>query len=312
MDAAILVVAATDGQMPQTREHLLLAKQVGVEKIVVYINKADLVDNEVLELVEIEIRELLCDFGFGDNSPIICGSALHALQGSEHELGEPSIRKLLDAIDQYVPTPARDVKSPYMLPIDNAFTVPGRGTVVVGTLKRGTILKNSEADLLGFGEKIKTVVSDVQVFKKSVPKAVAGDHIGVLLRGMKISSVQRGMLLCAHGSETMSNHFDASMYLLTRNEGGRSKPMTSNYIQQLYSRTWNLPARVDIPNNSMLMPGDHAQLVRITLLWQMVMSQGQPFTIRERGSTVATGIITARHEPVVLNNNKLSKLRLDF
>lgn len=311
MDGAILVIAATDGQMPQTREHLLLAKQVGIEKIVVYINKADLVDSEMLELVEIEARELLCDFGFdGNNSPIICGSALQALQGDDSELGEPSIRKLLDAIDDYVPTPVRDLTSPFMMPIDNAFTVPGRGTVVVGTLKHGTLSKSSEAELMGFGENIKTVVSDIQVFKKSVPMAVAGDNIGALIRGVKKATVQRGMLLCAAGSVKMSNHFDASMYLLTRSEGGRSKPMTSNYIQPLYSRTWNLPARIDFPSDSMLMPGDHAQHIRLTLLWQMVMSLGQPFTIRENGCTVATGIVTARHNPV--NFRKLSKLQVTF
>lgn len=310
MDGAILVVAATDGQMPQTREHLLLAKQVGIEKIVVFINKADQVDEEILELVEIEIRELLCDFGFdGDSCPIIRGSALQALQGVDSEIGEQSIRKLLDAIDTFIPTPVRDVTSPFLLPIDNAFTLPGRGTVVVGTLKRGTMNKNAEAQLLGFGEDIKTTVSDMQVFKKSVPQAVAGDNIGVLIRGVKISTVQRGMLLCAAGSEKLSNHFDASMYLLTRGEGGRSKPLTSKYIQQLFSRTWNVPARIDLPDNAnMVMPGDHAQLIRITLLWSMVMSLGQPFTVRENGCTVGTGVITARHPAVNLPGNKLSKL----
>ena len=189
MDGAILVVAATDGQMPQTREHLLLAKQVGIDKIVVFINKADQVDHEVLELVEIEIRELLCDFGFdGGNCPVICGSALQALNGETSEIGEPSIKKLLDSVDEYIPTPVRDLKSPFLLPIDNAFTVPGRGTVVVGTLKKGTIIKNSESDLLGFDENIRTTVSDIQIFKKSVPKALAGDNVGALLRGVKVNT----------------------------------------------------------------------------------------------------------------------------
>lgn len=169
MDGAILVVAATDGQMPQTREHLLLAKQVGISKIVVFINKADQVDREMLDLVELELRELLCDFGFdGINCPVIVGSALQALRGHETELGEPSIRKLMDAIDEYIPIPVRDTTSPFLLPIDNAFTVPGRGTVVVGTLKQGIIKKNDEAELLGFDEQVKTTVSDIQVFKKSV------------------------------------------------------------------------------------------------------------------------------------------------
>lgn len=311
MDGTILVVAATDGQMPQTREHLLLAKQVGVEKVVVFVNKADVVDKEVLELVELEIRELLTDFGFdGDASPVIFGSALKALEGDQSEIGEPAIRKLLDVIDSYIPTPTRDYESPFLLPIDNAFTVPGRGTVVVGTIKRGIMHKNDEADLLGFGEHIKTTLSDIQIFKKSVPKAVAGDNIGALLRGVRIGSVQRGMLLCAAGSEQISNHFTASMYLLTRGEGGRSKPLTSKYIQQLFSRTWNIPARIDLmEGQTMLMPGDHAP-VRITLHRQMVMTPGQSFTIRENEATVATGVITKSEKSVNLPMNKLSKLVL--
>lgn len=208
--------------MPQTREHLLLAKQVGINKIVVYVNKADQVDQEVLELVELEIRELLSDFGFdGDASPVIYGSALLAMKGDSSEIGEKSIWKLLDAIDTYIPTPTRDFTSPFMLPIDNAFTVPGRGTVVVGTVKRGIINKNDEADLLGFDEQIKTTIGGLEIFKKGVSKAVAGDNVGALLRGVRIASVQRGMLLCAAGSEKLSNHFDGSMYLLTRGEGGR-------------------------------------------------------------------------------------------
>ncbi|CRL06158.1 CLUMA_CG018892, isoform A [Clunio marinus] len=313
MDGAILVVAATDGTMPQTREHLLLAKQVGIEKVVVYINKADQVDQEMLELVELEIRELLCDFGFdGANCPVIHGSALQALQGVDSEIAEPSIRKLLDALDSYVPIPVRDLTSPFLLPIDNSFTAPGRGTVVVGTLKRGILNRNDEGELLGFGQDQKTTISEIQVFKKNVLKAYAGDNVGVLLRGVKISSVQRGMLLCAYGTETMSNHFDASMYALSRSEGGRIKPISSKYIQQLFSRTWSIPVRLDFPNNSMLMPGDHANSVRLTLFSKMVMSKGQSFTIRENGCTVATGVVTNQHPPVNLPLNKLSKLVLNI
>ncbi|XP_023292551.2 elongation factor Tu isoform X2 [Lucilia cuprina] len=313
MDGAILVVAATDGQMPQTREHLLLAKQVGIEKIIVFINKADLVDQEVLELVEIEMREMLTDFGFdGLNSPVICGSALLALRDDTSSFGVPSIEKLVDSIDSYVPTPKRDFDSPFILPIDNAFTVPGRGTVVVGTIKRGTIIKNAECDLLGFNQNIKTSVGDIQIFRKSIPKAVAGENIGALLRGVKISSVERGMLLCAQGSEDISNHYLGSMYLLSRAEGGRSKPMLSKYIQQLFSVTWNVPARIDmIPANSMLMPGEHAN-VRITLLRKMVMTNGQAFTIRENGATVATGMILERKPSIDLPKNKLSKAIVNY
>lgn len=308
MDGSILVVAATDGQMPQTREHLLLAKQVGIEKIVVFINKADQVDEEILDLVEMEVRDLLCDFGFdGGNGPVIRGSALKALQGDQSPIGEQSIRELLDAIDSYVPTPQRDIKSSLIMPIDNFFTVPGRGSVIVGTIKVGTMKRNDEIELLGFDQEIKSTVSDVQIFKKSVQKAYAGDNVGVLLRSIKISNIQRGMILCARNTQHLSNHYDANMYLLTRNEGGRKLPIASKYIQQLFSNTWNIPARIDIPNNSMVMPGEHGS-VRLTLFKKMVMNLGQPFTIREQGCTVGTGIITKRYDPLNLPLNKLSKL----
>ncbi|GAB0090393.1 Elongation factor Tu [Sergentomyia squamirostris] len=310
MDGAILVVAADDGPMPQTREHLLLAKQVGIEKIVVFINKADKADQEMIELVELELRELLSDFGLdGIGAPVISGSATAALAGDPSD--EDSIRKLLEAIDSYIPTPTRDITSPFLLPIDNAFTVQGRGTVVVGTIKRGTMNRNDEADLLGFGEKIKTTLGDIQIFRQSVSRAQAGDNVGALLRGVKISSVQRGMLLCAQGSEKISNHFDGSMYLLARSEGGRSRPLGSKYIQQMFSRTWNVPCRVDLlGDNDMILPGDHGT-VRLSLHRQMVMTVGQPFTIRENGTTVATGVITKVHNPVNLPLNKLSKLQID-
>ncbi|XP_067634432.1 elongation factor Tu [Eurosta solidaginis] len=309
MDGAILVVAANDGQMPQTREHLLLAKQVGIERIIVFINKADLVDQEVLELVEIEMREMLSDFGFdGIASPVVYGSALLALKGDTSPFGVPSIEKLLHEMDSYVPTPARDYNSPFILPIDNAFTVAGRGTVVVGTIKRGTMMKNDLADLLGFNQNIRTSIGDIQIFKKSVAKAVAGENVGILLRSVKISNVDRGMLLCAADTENISNHFEASMYLLSRAEGGRSKPMLSKYIQQLFSATWNIPARIDlIPSDGMLMPGEHAK-VRITLLRKMVLIPGQAFTIRENGATVATGMITERKPALDIPKNKLSKI----
>lgn len=312
MDGAILVVAATDGAMPQTREHLLLAKQTGVKHIVVFINKADQVDADVLELVEIEIRELLCDFGFGENSPIVFGSALRALQGDEEsEIGEKSIYKLLDAVDSYIPTPTRDISSPLLMPIDNFFTVSGRGSVVVGTIKQGTMKKNDDVELLGFDQQLKSTVADIQAFKSSIKSAVAGDHVGVLLRGMKISNIQRGMLLCAYNSQILSNHYDANMYLLTKSEGGRKLPLASKYIQQLYSLTWNVTARIDLPDAEMIMPGDNGN-IRLTLLRKMIMSDGQPFTIREQGMTVATGIITKRLPPVELPMNKLSRLILKF
>lgn len=292
MDGAILVVAATDGQMPQTVEHLLLAKQVGVESIVVFINKCDIVGKDVVELVELEVRELLTDFGFdGSTAPIIQGSALQALNGDQGEFGEPCIFELVKALDKNVPLPTRDIQSPFLLPIDNSFTVPGRGTVVVGTLKRGIIKKNQTAELLGFDSQIKTSIGDIHIFKKSVAMAQAGENIGALLRGVKIDVVQRGMMLCEEGSEQLGNRFEAKVYFLTRSEGGRSKPVMSKYTQQLFSRTWNIECRLDLsPDMSMLMPGEHAT-VQLTLLRKMIMTMGQQFTIRENNVTVATGIV---------------------
>ncbi|CAH0598214.1 unnamed protein product [Chrysodeixis includens] len=311
MDAAVLVVAANDGPMPQTREHLLLAKQVGIQYILVFINKADLVDNELLELVEIEMRELLSDFGFDGNTvPMICGSALKALNGDESEYGAPSIRKLLSTMDEYVPPIVRDLKSPFLMPIDNAFTVPGRGTVVVGTIKRGVMKKNDDAELLGFGNNVKTTISDVQIFKQSVPEALAGDNVGVLLRGMKMKSVETGMLLTAAKSCCLSNHYKAKIYFLTRNEGGRRKPVFSKYSQQMFSGTWNIACRIDLdPSMHMMMPGDHGE-VYLTLLEDMVMTQGQPFTVRENNVTVATGIITDILSSITVPKGKLGKVVL--
>uniref|UniRef100_A0A146MBM5 Elongation factor Tu, mitochondrial n=1 Tax=Lygus hesperus TaxID=30085 RepID=A0A146MBM5_LYGHE len=308
MDGAILVVAASEGPMPQTREHLLLARQVGVERIVVFVNKCDEVDQEVMELVELEVRELLTDFGFkGEESPIIFGSALKALKGFKDELGEPSIWRLLEALDSYIPTPTRDFTSPFILPVDNSFTVTGRGTVVVGTLKRGTIRKGDEAELQGFGVLQSTTVSDIQVFKRSVNEARAGDNVGVLLRAIRANMVERGMQLVLAGSQELSNSFEATIYFLSRAEGGRSKPVTSKYIQQLFSNTWNLACRIDLVGADMTMPGEHST-VRLTLLKKMPMNPGQCFTIRENQSTVATGMVT-KILPAV-NFKHLAKLKL--
>lgn len=311
MDAAILVVAADDGPMPQTREHLLLAKQVGIRYVLVFINKADIVNDEIIELVEIEMRELLSDFGYdSDGAPLVCGSALRALHGDPSEHGVPSVQRLLDAMDEYIPRIVRDVTSPFLMPIDNAFTVPGRGTVVVGTIKRGVMKRNDDADLMGFGYNIKTTLSDIQIFRKSVPEAIAGDNVGVLLRGMKIRSVETGMLLCAARSMKMTNHYKANIYFLTRSEGGRKKPVFSKYSQQMFSGTWNIACRIDLePSMHMMMPGDHGE-VYLTLLEDMVMTQGQPFTIRENNVTVATGIVTETLSSVDVPKGKLGKVEL--
>lgn len=308
MDGAILVVAASEGPMPQTREHLLLARQVGIKKIVLYINKCDLVDSDVWELVELEMREMLSDFGFDEGSPAIFGSAMKALKGDISPLGEDSIWKLLNAIDSYIPNPTRDYSSPFLLPIDNSFTVSGRGTVVVGTIKRGIIKKNSEAELLGFDVKLKTTVSDIQVFKKSVPSANAGENVGILLRSIKNELVSKGMLLCEAGSQTLSNKYEATVYFLSRAEGGRSRPITSKYIQQIFSDTWNLACRIDLkPDVPMVMPGEHAT-VTLILLKKTIMSPGQCFTIRENNFTVATGMITKVLDSVQFNNLGKSKI----
>lgn len=309
MDGAILVVAASDGQMPQTREHLLLAKQAGVKKVVVFVNKADLVDEDVLELVEIEVRELLEDYGYdGIDAPFVNGSALLALQGDQGPYGESSIQKLVKALDEYITIPTRDLTSPFLLPIDNYFTVPGRGSVVTGTLKRGIMRKGEAAELLGFDRHIKTVLNDLQVFKKSTPIIEAGQNVGVLLRGVKNEVLSRGMTLCASGSQKCHNRFEAAIYLLSHAEGGRSRPLVSPYMQQLFSDTWNVACRVDLPDGiHMLMPGDHGTVI-LTLQESMVMMQNQSFTIRENNSTVGTGIIIKLLDTVLIPQKKLDKI----
>lgn len=217
---------------------------MGIKHVVVFINKADLVDEDVLELVELEIREQLTDFGFsGHEVPCIVGSALLALKGDTSAYGEQAIRKLMDAIDEYIPIPQRDTTSPFLLPIDNCMLVPGRGAVVIGTLKRGTVSRNDKVELIGFDEKIPTSIGDIQVFKQSVPSAKAGENVGILIRGIKPKLVRKGMVLCPIHTLKLHNHFKATIYLLLRSEGGRSKPITSNYQQQLFSHTWNIVCR---------------------------------------------------------------------
>ncbi|XP_014227728.1 uncharacterized protein LOC106653025 [Trichogramma pretiosum] len=314
MDGAILIVAATDGPMPQTTEHLLLAKQVGVKQIIVFINKADLADEEMLDLVELEVRELLDHFGFDcENTPVVRGSALLALKGDTSKFGTPSVQELLDAMDKHFTPPQRDFKSPFILPIDNFFNVPGRGTVVVGTVKQGIIKKGTEAELIGFGERIKTNVTDVQIFQKSVPEAPAGENVGALLRGVKISAVRRGMWVTPRNSQKFSNHYEAQMYLLNTSEGGRHRPLPKNgYCSMLYCSTWNIYTRVDLVlegETEMLMPGEQAT-VRLTLLECMPLLKGQTFTIREQKSTIATGIITAVHDRLDFDKKKMNEIKI--
>ncbi|KAK0173355.1 hypothetical protein PV328_006568 [Microctonus aethiopoides] len=312
MDGAILLVAADDGPMPQTREHLLLAKQLGVKYIVVFINKADVVDEELLDLVEIEVRELLTEFEYdGLETPCIRGSALLALKGDQSEYGVPSIIRLMNAVDSFIPIPERDYKSPFLLPIDNIMNIPGRGTVVVGTLKRGIMKKNAPADLLGFDNDTRTSVSDIQIFRKSVPQAVAGENIGVLLRGVKYTSVFRGMMLCQKDSLQSSNHFEAQMYLMHTDEGGRRRPLPAfGHCTPVYSATWSVQCRFDLmleDDSGMLMPGEQCK-TKLSLVRRMPMVIGQSFTIREGRNTIATGIVTKILKPLLINKRKLNEL----
>lgn len=293
MEGAILVVAATDGQMPQTREHLLLAKQIGVDKIVVFINKADAVDDEVLELVELEMREVLAEFGFdGENTPIIIGSALQALEGKEGKIGIDCVHELLGAVDEWIPLPVRDLDKEYMMPIEASYTIQGRGTVVSGRVERGKIKKNEEVELVGHGRKIKTVVTGLEMFHKMLDEGQAGDQMGALLRNVKRDDTKRGMVMCKPGSLDLHNHVEAQVYILGKDEGGRHKPFTSNFSPQMYSYTWDVAAKIQlIGGKEMVMPGEDATL-NLQLLKPMVCEQGQRFTLRDGKITLGTGVIT--------------------
>ena len=312
MDAAILLVAADDGPMPQTREHLLLAKQVGVKKIVVFLNKADRADEEMIELVQMEISELLDQFGYSDNTPVIVGSAKLALEGDTSEYGLPSIEKLLDTLDNYVDLPSRDTSAPLLMPIDKSLTITGRGTVVVGTIKAGQVKKDQNVQLVGFGHVISTSVGGIQRFNEDQVSAVAGDHVGVQLKKVKKDMVEKGMLVVKPGSVKPTNHFQGTCYFLTKSEGGRVKPILSGYIQMLYVETWVLPFRLDIPaeEGDMVLPGDQAT-VKLTVLKTMPLFEGQKFTIRENRQTVATGIISSLLPPIPTHSKtKLIKLKI--
>ena len=294
MDGAILVVAATDGTMPQTREHLLLAKQIGVEHIIVFINKADLVDSEMLELVELEIRDLLIEFGFnGNDLPVICGSALEALNGKDTEFGKSSILKLMECADQSIIIPERDENSPFVLPIESAVSVLGRGTVLIGTVQEGTIKRGDEGVVIGRGNNIKTNASDIQIFKKTVNSCKAGENVGILARGVKHDMVQKGMVFTAPGYLQQTNDFEAQVYILTKAEGGRSQPLLNNYSQVMFSTTWNMGCMIKLPEGyDMLMPGDTAK-VNIMLRKPMVLQEGRRFTVRENQRTSVSGIVTS-------------------
>jgi elongation factor Tu len=294
MDGAILVVSAADGPMPQTREHILLARQVGVPAIVVYLNKADMVDDkELLDLVELEVRELLSKYKFpGDDTPVVIGSALKALEGDTSEMGEGSILKLMDAVDSFVQEPVRDVDKPFIMPVEDVFTISGRGTVVTGRVERGIIKVGEEIEIVGFRETQKTVATGVEMFRKLLDEGRAGDNIGVLLRVTKREEVERGQVLAKPGSITPHTKFNAEAYVLTKEEGGRHTPFFNGYRPQFYFRTTDVTGVVKLPEGTeMVMPGDNVN-VEIELITPVAMDQGLNFAIREGGRTVGAGVVT--------------------
>jgi len=292
MDGAILVVSAADGPMPQTREHILLARQVGVPALVVFLNKCDMADPDLLELVEMEVRELLSSYQFpGDDIPIIRGSALMALEDKEPELGEQAILKLMEAVDAYIPQPAREVDKPFLMPVEDVFSISGRGTVVTGRVERGIIKVGEEVEIVGLKATVKTTVTGVEMFRKLLDQGQAGDNIGALLRGTKREDVERGQVLAAPGSITPHTKFKAEAYVLTKEEGGRHTPFFTNYRPQFYFRTTDVTGVVTLPEGvEMVMPGDNVSM-DVELIAPIAMDEGLRFAIREGGRTVGAGVV---------------------
>ncbi len=298
MDGAILVVSAADGPMPQTREHILLARQVGVPSLVVYMNKIDMVDDpELIELVELEMRELLSSYGFpGDDIPVVKGSALAALEGKDPETGAKSIKELMDAVDAYIPQPERAKDRPFLMPIEDVFTISGRGTVVTGRVERGIVKVGDEVEIVGLRPTTKTVATGVEMFRKLLDQGEAGDNIGVLLRGTKREEVERGQVLAAPGSITPHTHFQCEAYVLTKEEGGRHTPFFANYRPQFYFRTTDVTGTVTLPEGTeMVMPGDNITM-EVELLVPIAMDEGLRFAIREGGRTVGAGVVAKIQE----------------
>jgi elongation factor Tu len=293
MDGAVLVVSAADGPMPQTREHILLARQVGVPYIIVYMNKCDMVDDEeLLELVEMEVRELLSKYEFpGDDIPIIKGSALKALEGDTGDLGEASIMRLADALDSYIPTPVRVVDKPFLLPIEDVFSISGRGTVVTGRVERGVVKVGEEIEIVGIKPTVKTICTGVEMFRKLLDQGQAGDNVGVLLRGTKREDVERGQVLAKPGSINPHTHFTGEVYVLSKDEGGRHTPFFNNYRPQFYFRTTDVTGAISLPEGvEMVMPGDNIQMT-VKLINPIAMEEGLRFAIREGGRTVGAGVV---------------------
>jgi elongation factor Tu len=295
MDGAILVVSATDGPMPQTREHILLARQVGVPTMVVFMNKVDLVDDaEILELVELEIRELLSSYDFdGDNIPVIPGSAVCALNGTQPEIGHAAVLKLMEAVDTYLPQPERPLDKPFMMPIEDVFSISGRGTVVTGRVETGIVKVGEEVEIVGIHPAVrKTTVTGVEMFRKLLDQGQAGDNIGALIRGVGREEVERGQVLCKPGSIKPHTDFASEVYVLSKDEGGRHTPFFANYRPQFYFRTTDVTGTVELPEGTeMVMPGDNVAL-GVKLIAPIAMDVGQRFTIREGGRTVGSGIVS--------------------
>ena len=294
MDGAILVVSAADGPMPQTREHILLSRQVGVPYIVVFMNKDDMVDDEeLLELVEMEIRELLDQYEFpGDDTPIIIGSALKALEGDSSDIGAPAVQKLVETLDSYIPEPERDVEKPFLMPIEDVFSISGRGTVVTGRVERGIIKVNEEIEIVGIKDTETTTCTGVEMFRKLLDEGRAGENVGVLLRGTKREEVERGQVLAAPGTITPHTKFEAEVYILSKEEGGRHTPFFSNYRPQFYFRTTDVTGAVALPDGvEMVMPGDNVKM-SVELIAPIAMDEGLRFAIREGGRTVGAGVVS--------------------
>jgi elongation factor Tu len=294
MDGAILVVSAADGPMPQTREHILLARQVGVPYIVVYLNKADMVDDaELLELVEMEVRELLSKYDFpGDVTPIVKGSALKALEGDQSEIGVPSVIKLVDEMDRYIPVPKRAIDGPFLMPVEDVFSISGRGTVVTGRIERGIVKVNDEVEIVGLRPTTKTICTGVEMFRKLLDEGQAGDNVGVLLRGTKREEVERGQVLAKPGSINPHTKFECEVYVLTKEEGGRHTPFFKGYRPQFYFRTTDVTGNVELPaGTEMVMPGDNIKMT-VELISPIAMEEGLRFAIREGGKTVGAGVVS--------------------
>ncbi len=294
MDGAILVVSAADGPMPQTREHILLAKQVGVPAIVVYLNKADMVDDpELIELVELEVRELLSKYEFdGDNAPIIVGSAVKALEGDQSEIGEPSVLKLMEAVDSYIPTPVRDTDKPFLMPVEDTMTITGRGTVATGRVERGVLKAGEPLELLGIRATRTTVATSMEMFRKILDSVQAGDNAGILLRGVERKDIERGQVLAKPGSIKPHTKFEAEVYILSKDEGGRHTPFFKGYRPQFYFRTTDVTGDLDLPEGvEMVMPGDNVR-ISAELINAIAMEEGLRFAIREGGRTVGAGVVS--------------------